>query len=171
MKLVLDRSALDRLLLNDDGSIKLELRNSIIQAFASKHLRSVINDEFYQKHLQVLQNIGEAIVKEEICEKVESNFFGYTSINLKPHVKHKIVEEANTAVNKALETTFIELDEKVNKLIREYDFESEIEKKINTYIENLYSELFSQAAKYKLEDIIEQEINKRIKEKLSNLLE
>ena len=107
IKLQLDSSALERLI-GGDSEIEVELRSNVVQAFAKRHLKGVIEERYLDE------------LKKEICDY----FWEYNSkiYELKPEIKQKIADEVKKAIReeikKATEEGYKEIVNELNAEIR-----------------------------------------------------
>jgi hypothetical protein len=70
--------ALERLI-GGDSDLELELRNSIVQAFANKHLKAVANATIMQTGVDLSRNHANAVAKEveaTFTEQVKGSYIG-----------------------------------------------------------------------------------------------
>lgn len=107
IKLQLDSSALERLI-GGDSEVEVEIRNSIAQAFAKRHLKGVIEEKYLEE------------TKKEVC----SSLWGFNSnrYELKPEIKQKIADEVKKVIReeikKATEEGYKEIVNELNAEIR-----------------------------------------------------
>jgi len=62
----LDTNALDRLMQDDDGRIKLELQQAVMEEFGRRHIKAFANDGPFREQLEN--------VKKEVIDEIESKF-------------------------------------------------------------------------------------------------
>lgn len=103
MKIQLDEKALERLI-GGDSEIEVELRSNVVQAFAKRHLKGVIEEKYLDE------------LKKEICDY----FWGFNSnrYELKPEVKQMIAGEVKKVIGaeikKATEEGYKEIVDNLN---------------------------------------------------------
>lgn len=115
MKIILDSTSLERMI-GGDQEFEIEIRNSVIQAFAKRHLKAIINDEWFQSFLKEETNQIKETCQQELMSLMwdvnkSPGAWGTTKskLILKPELQLKLREEANLAVSreisKAMEST------------------------------------------------------------------
>lgn len=146
-------AALERLI-GGDNELEIEIRNSIVQEFAKKHLKAVANSDQVSKTLDQIKKHIQDKVSFQLSAQIASftkNFDGsLSSIQIRPEIQNII----NNKVNLQLDTTIR------NCVIESIKKWSE-DKNIN--------ELINKKFEYFIEDFIKNEVKKRI-EKLKNSL-
>lgn len=101
--LKLDTNALDRLMQDDDGKIKLELQQAVMEEFGRRHIKAFANDGPFREQLEN--------VKKEAIDEVEKKFGkwesgGYRSdksFRLHQTIKDAIQLHAKTVVTYELD--------------------------------------------------------------------
>lgn len=101
MSIKLDTGALENLLKDDDGTIKLELQQAVLEEFSRRHIKSVINDHYFKAHIDA---VSKEAVKE--VEKLFGEWKGSYSkkqLELNPQIKDMVKLQAKTAVTHELD--------------------------------------------------------------------
>lgn len=101
MSIKLDTRALENLLQDDDGTIKLELQQSVVEEFSRRHIKSILNDRFFDtKMTQLKREAGGNI------EKLFGNWITNSAkrkFELNPQIKDMIRLQSKTAVTTELD--------------------------------------------------------------------
>ena len=115
IKLQLDSSALERLI-GGDSEVEVEIRNSIAQAFAKRHLKGVIEERYLDE------------LKKEICDY----FWGFNSnrYELKPEVKQMIANEVKKVIGEEIKKA---TEEGYSKIVD--DLNAEMQLKVNEIVD------------------------------------
>lgn len=101
MSLKLDTPALERLMQGDDGKIKLELQQAVVEEFSRRHIKSIVNDSVFRNHIDS--------IREESSKHLESLFgewkgsWGNKKLELNPQIRDMIQLQAKTAVTYELD--------------------------------------------------------------------
>lgn len=141
--------ALERLI-GGDSQVEIEIRNSVVQKFAEKHLKPLANSD----HLDaVFKTIKEAIMKEvqEKCEKEIATFktewYGRISeVKINPSIKTEIDSQVRHVVDDTIRKT-------VDESIKFWANSSEIEKRIEKRFEYYTTEHINAAVKARLDKV------------------
>lgn len=169
----LDTQALENLLKNDDGTIKLELQQSVIEEFSRRHIKALINDSFFDTKMQML--------KKEAGESIENLFGNWVTKNskktfeLNPQIRDMIKLQSKTAVTHELDNVekhVKEIYEKTAKKIKtEYESKVEyLESRLNQYCEHLEKEtekIRERLLSDKLDEILKEHIRSILSESFS----
>lgn len=100
-------AALERLI-GGDSQLEFDIRNNIVQAFANKHLKPLVNDIKFDAMLKKVQESGQQEAKKVIEEKLGSfktqNYREYFALNdniktaIRQSAQEKIMEQVKEAV-------------------------------------------------------------------------
>jgi len=114
MKIQLDEKALERLI-GGDSEIEVELRSNVVQAFAKRHLKGVIEERYLYE------------LKKEICDY----FRGFYSnrYELKPEVKQMIADEVKKVIGAEIKKA---TEEGYKKIVD--DLNAEMQLKVNEIV-------------------------------------
>jgi dGTP triphosphohydrolase len=146
--------ALERLI-GGDSALEVEIRNSVVQNFATKHLKSLANtsNQITQTLSQIKAEIEKKITEElsaSICEFKKTYWNHIEITKLKPEVELKIQEAVQRlfgltvkqiityAIEKYLDEKYLE--QEINRLF-EYYTKAIIDKKVREKIEELKKNL------------------------------
>lgn len=119
-------SALERLI-GGDSQIEVELRNSVAQSFAEKHIKALANSDAMSTTLHCITED----IKKQVSEKCEKEIATFkldwlnrpTDIKLNASVKSEIDRQVRLLVQELIENT-------VNEAIKMWASESEIKKQV-----------------------------------------
>lgn len=143
MSIKLDTNALSNLMKDDDGTIKLELQQAVIEEFSKRHIKSIVNDSAFRMHTQS--------VKEEAIKEIEGLFgewkgsFNNKKLELNPQIKSMIQLQAKSAVTYELD----KVEEHVRDIYKEtaeqiksqYERKTkQIQKRLDEYLMHLEEE-------------------------------
>lgn len=122
-------AALERLI-GGDSQLEFEIRNNIIQAFANKHLKPLVNDYKFDAMLKKVQESGQEEAKKVIEEKLgkfeTKNWREYFSLNdniktaIRQSAQEKIMEQVDAAAKEVTDKFTPEyLDKLIEKRVNE----------------------------------------------------
>jgi len=145
--LKLDTKALENLLKEDDGTIKLELQQAVIEEFCKRHIKlgSLGSDAIFKNMIKT--------IKDETLNEIESLFGEWVKITystqkfeLNDQIKNMIKLQAKTAVTHELdkvENNVIDLYiETAAKISNEYNSKlQELQNNFSTYLVELENEI------------------------------
>ena len=145
--LKLDTKALENLLKEDDGTIKLELQQAVIEEFCKRHIKlgSLGSDAIFKNMIKT--------IKDETLNEIESLFGEWVKITystqkfeLNDQIKNMIKLQAKTAVTHELdkvENNVIDLYiETAAKISNEYNSKlQELQNNFSTYLVELEKEI------------------------------
>ena len=145
--LKLDTKALENLLKEDDGTIKLELQQAVIEEFCKRHIKlgSLGSDAIFKNMIKT--------IKDETVNEIESLFGEWVKITystqkfeLNDQIKNMIKLQAKTAVTHELdkvENNVIDLYiETAAKISNEYNSKlQELQNNFSTYLVELENEI------------------------------
>ena len=145
--LKLDTKALENLLKEDDGTIKLELQQAVIEEFCKRHIKlgSLGSDAIFKNMIKT--------IKDETVNEIESLFGEWVKITystqkfeLNDQIKNMITLQAKTAVTHELdkvENNVIDLYiETATKISNEYNSKlQELQNNFSTYLVELENEI------------------------------
>lgn len=141
--------ALERLI-GGDTELEIEIRNSVVQNFADKHLKSVANTKNFKDLETAIQNyIKDTFLKEE----------GGTWSSKKLVFKDDILQQFKASLVNQAQTV---LNEKVKEALETVGAKKRIEDTVNNAVERIVNEIESKISS----DHIERLVQKRLKEKL-----
>lgn len=150
--------ALERLIGNDNA-LEIEVRNNIVQEFAKKHLKALVNDSVFQNTIHACKKELQAEVDNKVAEKigeVKKNSWGeVTGMTLRKDIKDQI----GTVVREKIDGQIAEAVEGGIKLYQSGSNE----------IENVVTRKFN----YHIEKYIDSEVQSRLKsviEKINGVL-
>ena len=142
--LKLDTKALENLLKEDDGTIKLELQQAVIEEFCKRHIK-LGSDAIFKNMINT--------IKDETINEIESLFGEWVKITystqkfeLNDQIKNMITLQAKTAVTHELdkvENNVIDLYiETAAKISNEYNSKlQELQNNFSTYLVELENEI------------------------------
>lgn len=160
----LDTKALENLLQDEDGEIKLHLQQSVLEEFSRRHIKTIINDRFFDtkmKHLK--RQAGESI------EKLFGNWVTNCSpkkFELNPQIRDMIKLQAKAAVTTELD----KVEKQVQEIYKEtaskikFKYESrakQMEARFEKYSEQLEKEtekVRAQLVTDKVDDILKDHV-------------
>lgn len=96
MKMALDLAAVEWLI-GGDTELEVELRSSVVQEFARRHLKAVVADVGMQKHIDKISRMVQSSIDDEVKSRVVSMSWGNYKIS--DSMKLRIREEAGEAVS------------------------------------------------------------------------
>lgn len=144
MELKLDTNALERLLTNDDGEIKLKLQQSVIEEFGRRHIKAFANDDEFKKYID--------IAKKEAVRDIESMFgewkgsYNSKRFELNQEISSMVKLQAKTAVTYELDNVEQYVSDlykqTAEKIKEEYDLKAiQLEKDLDRFTEHLENEV------------------------------
>jgi len=155
LTLKLDTKALENLLKDDEsGKIKLELQQCVIEEFSRKHIKSIINEPFFETTVQNIKREARTSI-EDLFGTWQNNQVGHR-FELHDQIKNIIKMQSKTAVTYELDqvekhvqsiyketATRIKLEyaekvEQINKDLKEYT--KHLEAEVNKIKEKLVTE-------------------------------
>lgn len=104
--------ALERLI-GGDSQVEIDIRNSVVQRFAEKHLKPLANSDFIKNTLSSIKEQIYAEVKNKVEKEIAtfktSYLGGITDIKLHPSIKQEIESQVknttNDTIRKAVDDT------------------------------------------------------------------
>lgn len=141
------KEALERLI-GGDTETEIDIRNSVVQKFAEKHLKPIANsapitDVIRQIKDQAYKHIEETCAKEIATFK--SNWQGYTyDIKLRPELEAIIKSKIRETIDKLI-------TDKVNAAIAEYCSDASLTRRINTMMDHNIKVLVNEKVKEKID--------------------
>lgn len=125
--------ALERLIGNDN-ELEMEIRNNIVQEFAKKHFKSLVNEPaFYEtinKCKESLKSEVDLKITESIGEIKQDSYWS-KSIVLKPEIKSKIDITVATQLSNEIAMA---VQNAITQIKTNEDIESRIKKQIDYYV-------------------------------------
>lgn len=145
---------------DDPNEMQLELRNSIVQEFTKRYLKSIVAEEIFQKCID--QTNG--IIRKEYADKIK-NYVEQTDAKLKgPFGFNSDMVILTPQVIKAIENNFVnKLNEKIIYAINEKFSDEKIDELINKHIDSSVhwsEQIITSAVKDKYKKIVDSIINK-----------
>ena len=145
--LKLDTKALENLLKEDDGTIKLELQQAVIEEFCKRHIKlgSLGSDAIFKNMIKT--------IKDETVNEIESLFGEWVKITystqkfeLNDQIKNMITLQAKTAVTHELDKVENNVRdlyiETATKISNEYNSKlQELQNNFSTYLVELENEI------------------------------
>jgi len=141
-------SALERLI-GGDTELEVEIRNSVVQEFAKKHLKCIADNEIASVEGNIRRSIREQI--DSLYGKEKYGRFGYY---------YELSEDQNKAIRERV-------DECVNEAIKERLSELNLTELIDR---SARSYIFNAVDKYVKEESIRDAIRAGVKEKISSIM-
>jgi hypothetical protein len=143
------KEALERLI-GGDSQTEIDIRNSVVQKFAEKHLKAVVNSDAMRTTLYQIQTAITQNVKEQ-CEREVATFktsYGgsITDIKLNPAVQKEIDTQVRTIAYDIIQ-------KKVDESIKFWANNAEIEKIVAKKFEYYTNEIISNKVKERLDAI------------------
>lgn len=165
----MDTKALERLMTEDDGQIKLELQQSIIEEFSRRHIKAIANNSD-------LKNMFENVKKETLIETEKlfgewKGSYNTKKFELNPQIKDMIRLQCKTAVTYELdkaESYVEELYKATAEKMKKQHEENIV--KLNEKLENYSAHLMVETDRIKdslLSDECDHIIRSRLKEILA----
>ncbi len=143
------KEALERLI-GGDTETEIDIRNSVVQKFAEKHLKPIVNsvpitDVIRQIREHACKHIEESCAKEIATFKASWQGYAY-DVKLRPELLDVINSKIRETIDKLI-------SEKVNTAIETYFSEATITKRINRLMDNNIEAVVNNKIKEKLEAI------------------
>ena len=141
--------ALERLI-GGDSQLEIDIRNSVVQKFAEKHLKSVANSDAIKTTLSQIQDTITQNVKHQ-CEREVATFktsYGgsITDIKLNPAVQKEIDTQVRTIAYGIIQ-------KQVDESIKFWANSAEIEQIVNKKFEYYTNEIINNKVKERLDAI------------------
>lgn len=141
--------ALERLI-GGDAQVEIEIRNSVVQKFAERHLKPLANSTAMENTLNGLREDIAKTVREK-CEKeiatFKSDWYGRVSeVKLRPEVKAEIDSQVRNVVDDTIRKT-------VDESIKFWSNGAELEKRVQKRFEYYTAEHINAAVKERLEKV------------------
>lgn len=142
--------ALERLIGNNN-ECEISIRNSVVQEFAKKHLKAIVNEPFFADEIRNLkQELRKAFDKrvEEAIADVKRYYAGGSieKVTLHPEVK--------TAIDRQIrETVDSKITSEVNDSIKFWAQDASIEKRIKEKMDYHVTQQINQAVKVRLQEL------------------
>lgn len=167
--LKLDTNALERLMKEDDGSIKLELQQSVIEEFGRRHIKAFINDGAFGNQIKQIKN--EAIKEIELMIGTwKDSYSTKSNFELHPTIRNMITLQAKSAVTYELD----KVEEHVQSLYEQTSNRIKLEyedrtKKIEGDLKNYLTHLEDEAEKIKSK-LITAEVDNILRNHIKSIL-
>jgi hypothetical protein len=137
--------ALERLIGNDT-QLEIEVRNNIVQEFAKKHLKALVNDSVFQNTINACKKELQSEVDLKVAEKigeVKKNSWGeVTGMTLRKDIRDQIGtvvrEKVDGQIAEAVEggIKLWETDTKSIEMVVEKKFNAQIERFIDSEVQS-----------------------------------
>lgn len=154
--------ALERLI-GGDTELEIEVRNSVVQSFAEKHLKAIANSETIQravdnvrdKHYKTINSIKDSLEKEaknQLAQAVGTFKTSWTGaimdIKLNPSIKEEIENTVNRLVSSRIHSAILAHFKKL-------DMEKTIEERVEKAMEYHTDQLIKSKIRERLEKVKE----------------
>lgn len=128
MKIALDNSALERLI-GGDNEVEVEIRNLVVQEFAKKHLKAVVNDPAFGHFLEAeSRQMREAVqlqIEKHVAKKPAAR---YQNFEINPEIlkqaalvaadhRNEILSTMSDLVTKHIEDIRTDLDSRIERIV------------------------------------------------------
>ena len=136
MKIQLDEKALERLI-GGDSDIEVELRSDVVQAFAKRHLKGVIEEKYLdevKKEISAYKWGNSFVLNTEIKQKINDEVKKAIKEEIKNIVKDGY-QEIYTELKADMQSKFNELEIWIKENLNEEKGERIIEKVIRSKLE------------------------------------
>lgn len=137
--------ALERLI-GGDSKVEIELRNSVVQKFAEKHLKPLANSDAFDDVKRHIIIEAEDLLAKEVGKFTKSWTGKIENIKFKPEIQDKITSETYKLVNEKIR-------EAVDNAVKRFEDENNIKKKIDTSIAYFTEKLIQERVCQKLEEV------------------
>jgi len=148
MKLILDRTAVEALI-GGNTEAEIEIRNSIVQAFAKRHLRDVVASDVFSEFLAEEKDAVTRAFDAAVEKHIGKVRYGDGGRHLTPSPTFE--KELNNYVNTLISEKINEVTEKVSALLDE---------KLKCYLESLDSQI-EHLLKIIHTEVLEQKVRNR----------
>ena len=156
MELKLDTKALEKLLTDDDGKVKLKLQQAVVENFGKRHIKAFVNEGAFGEQIRV--------IKQEAIKEIEGMFgewkgsYGNKRFELNSQIKDMVKLQAKTAVTYELDNVEKHVEEvykkTANRIKTEYDDKAtKIEADLANYLTHLEDEAEQIKAKLITEEV------------------
>lgn len=126
MKVQLDKTALEAMI-GGDTEAEIEIRNSIVQAFAKKYLKGVANEHIVQR--------ARDTVEEFVRKEIASISWSTVSLDnrLVARIRQAVIEEVDKIIDDQIETIKIDLSRRITSAAKKLtdSMDSKISEQIN----------------------------------------
>lgn len=141
--------ALERLI-GGDSEVEVEIRNSVVQKFAEKHLKPLANDSAITTTIAAIKEEITKQIKER-CEKqiaeVENNWYGSVSkVKLNPAIKSEIEGQVRNIVDSTVRTM-------VDDAIKTWSSDAELKTRIDKRFEYYTTEFINSEIKGRIDKL------------------
>lgn len=138
--------ALERLI-GGDNELEIEIRNSVTENFAKKHMRSVVNTDLIQK----LQTALTSSIQDDLLETVGSSYIKNYKLTpkAKEYLDERIGYSVESALSKLVEAKIGSLDtlkkiddllDKQSKYVEQQLTDAILEKRLDKMVDNKIKE-------------------------------
>ena len=131
LSIKLDSKALEALFNAGGEEVKVQLQNAVVQEFAKKHLKPIVNSEAYIHHLRKLQDIADTKFEQAIATVTKEVGGGIRYMNLTPEFAAKLNSAVAYKVSTMLDAS---ITLAVTKAVQDLDLGSIIQVKLKTQL-------------------------------------
>lgn len=144
-----NKEALERLIGNDT-EVEIDIRNSVVQKFAEKHLKPLANSPIITGTLDAIKT-G---ITKQVTERVEAeigafkaDYYGrVTELKLRPEIKAEIERQVRTLTDKTIQDT-------VDEALKTWLNDAELKKRIDARFEYYTKEHINMEIKSRIEKL------------------
>jgi phosphoribosylformylglycinamidine (FGAM) synthase PurS component len=151
-KLTLQINSLEALerLIGGDTETEIEIRNSVVQKFAEKHLKPIVNSAPITDVIRRIKDHAYKHIQETCANEIatfKSSYGGSAyDIKLRPEIELTIKNKVQDSISKII-------SEKVKAAFDEYYTEARITKRINLLMDDNINALVNEKVKEKIDSI------------------
>jgi uncharacterized membrane protein YheB (UPF0754 family) len=139
MKMILDGDAVERLI-GGDTEIEVQVRNSIVQSFTKRYLKSIANSDEFKEIIEREKSVLRGLVIEQVtlaaCDVKKDSWGRPEKYTLKPDVEKLIKIRADMKIATLVED---HIRKRLDELIQTLD--SIIDERVNRYAGKVIDEL------------------------------
>lgn len=144
------KDALERLI-GGDTQTEIDIRNSVVQKFAEKHLKPIVNsapitDVIRQIKDYAYKHIQETCANEIATFKASTHSYGAYDIKLRPEIEYSIKSKIRESIDELI-------NKKVKDAIDEYCNDAVLTKRINVMMDHNIKVLVNEKIKEKIESV------------------
>lgn len=141
--------ALERLIGNDT-ELEIQVRNTIVQEFAKKHLKAIANETSFQNEITVfkqkLQNEFDKRMEESIASVKRYYYGGIEAVTLHPEIKSAIDRQVREKVDG-------QISEAVECNIKHWEQDAKIDERVQKRMDYYVTQHINQEVKKRLEEL------------------
>ena len=143
--------ALERLI-GGDSEVEIDIRNSVVQAFATKHLKAVVShhkiESLCRKTVEGIERDASEKLTKEIGKIKKDGFGNTTGITLSKRVEEVLRFKTDVILSKYLQET-------VERSIEEWGGEKAIKEEVSRQVKNLTKKKIDDEVKLRLAKLYE----------------